>query len=170
MDPVPQTRILTHDVDLITLVIALIRARQPESKLVSSPCSAITLEYYSWWGGRREKITIMSFAIVEFAQYVFFNGKQIFYRRILEFPFIFTRPLSGVESISGNSIYLSVCLSVITRVHQNIKKFSEFQSNLIYVVSIWTAPNGSNFYQTKPLNLFVICLNIWLQACLVISH
>ena len=78
----------------------------------------------------------MSFAIVEFAQYVFFNGKQIFYRRILEFPFIFTRPLSGVESISGNSIYLSVCLSVITRVHQNIKKFSEFQSNLIYVVSI----------------------------------
>ena len=27
---------------IITLVIALIRARQPESKLVSSPCSAIT--------------------------------------------------------------------------------------------------------------------------------
>ena len=50
VDPVPQTRIstATHDVDLITLVIALIRARQPESKLVSSPCSAITLEYYSY--------------------------------------------------------------------------------------------------------------------------
>ena len=36
------TIIIMIIISVTTLVIALIRARQPESKLVSSPCSAIT--------------------------------------------------------------------------------------------------------------------------------
>ena len=42
------------------------------------------------------------------------------------------------------------CGSINTRVHQNIKKFSEFYSHLIYVVSIWKKTKNAKKFLAWP--------------------
>ena len=67
------------------------------------------------------------------------SAGAVFEEKEKDLPLEEVEESNGVEESSRRIIGLSAklaCSELLTRVHQNIKKFSEFQSNLIYVVSI----------------------------------